>query len=116
MNAVYQARPIKRKRRSKAQIEQLRQQILDELEDDHPQSVRHVFYRMVDPSLPAPVPKSQKHGYGPVQRQLAKLRKTGKLPYGWIVDMTRRGYFTETYDCAAEAVSDIDYLSKASSC
>ena len=46
---VYKASPIKRKRRTKAEIEQLEQQIYEVLAEDHPQSVRHVFYRMTDP-------------------------------------------------------------------
>ena len=32
------------------------------LADDHPQSVRHVFYRMVDPRLPEPVPAPPHNG------------------------------------------------------
>ena len=46
---VYQAGRIKRRRRTKAQVEQLDSQILAVLAEDHPQSVRHVYYRMTDP-------------------------------------------------------------------
>src|SRR5690606_6384980 len=62
MSTVYRARTIKRDRRTKAQIEQLDEQILDVLATDHPQSVRHVFYRMTDPRLAEPVEKSDR-GY-----------------------------------------------------
>ncbi|MDJ0979252.1 MAG: hypothetical protein QNI87_12065 [Erythrobacter sp.] len=93
---TYQARPIKRRRRTKEQVEQLEQQILDVLGEDHPQSVRHVFYRMTDPRLPEPVEKTEQ-GYTQVQHRVAELRRRGALPYWWISDATRRGYHVETY-------------------
>jgi hypothetical protein len=54
-SGVYGARTIKRERRTIARIDQLEQQILDEYAAHHPQSNRHCFYRMTDPSLPEPV-------------------------------------------------------------
>ena len=85
-----------RSRRTKAQIEQLRRQMVAVLAADHPQSIRHVFYRMTDPRLPEPVKKSDK-GYTTVQRQLVHLRRSGEIPYGWITDSTRRGFFIESF-------------------
>ena len=93
---VYQARQIKRRRRTKAQVEQLDKQIVEVLIEDQPQSVRHVFYRMTDPRLPEPVEKSE-NGYQQVQNRITKLRRSGELPYGWITDATRRGYHTNTF-------------------
>lgn len=96
-----------RKRRTNAELKQLDEQMLTILQEDHPQSVRHVFYRMTDPTLPVYVPKTDKgenNGYKLVQRRLTKLRKEGRLSYGWIIDMTRRGYFVSTYDSAADFV------------
>ena len=86
-----------RRRRTKAAMEQLAAQILEVLAEDHPQSCRHVFYRMTDPRLPEPVEKSDR-GYITVQRMLVKMRVSGQIPYGHITDSTRRGYFAETYD------------------
>src|SRR6266478_3106773 len=100
MSAAYRARTIKRERRSRDRLDQLDRQILDVLRVDHPQSVRHVFYRMTDPRLPEPVEKSDR-GYRHVQDRCVKLRRSGVLPYGWITDATRRGYFTNTY-CNAQ--------------
>ena len=82
------ARP-KRQRRTKAQIDQLRRQMIDVLDEDHPQSVRHVFYRMTDPRLPESVEKSDA-GYITVQRQLVSMRREGLIPYGWITDASAR--------------------------
>lgn len=59
-DAVYEAGTVKRRRRTKAAVEQLERQIRDVLVQDHPQSVRHVFYRMTDPNLPESVEKSEK--------------------------------------------------------
>ncbi len=96
----------KRIRRTRNQILQLQSQIFDVLKEDSPQSVRHVFYRMTDPRLPEPVEKSD-NGYITVQRQLTNMRRSGLIPYGWITDATRRGYFTETYGGPAEAVEAV---------
>ena len=79
---------------------------------DHPQSVRHVFYRMTDPRLPEPVQKSDR-GYRHVQDRVVKLRRAGKLPYGWITDATRRGYFTPTYRGAADFLDSMKGLYRA---
>lgn len=103
MTDLYPARPIKRERRTRAQIEQSEAQIMDVLEEDHPQSVRHVFYRMTDPRLPAPVEKSDR-GYAQVQDRTVKMRRAGMIPFGWIVDATRRGYFVNTYTGAADFI------------
>jgi hypothetical protein len=96
MSAVYGARTTKRSRRTRAAVEQLERQMLDVLEQDHPQSIRHVFYRMTDPRLPEPVEKTEL-GYRVVQNRLKLMRRAGTVPYGWISDATRHGYFTNTY-------------------
>ena len=86
----------KRRRRTRGELETLDDQIVEVLTGDHPQSVRHVFYRMTDPRLAEPVPKTE-HGYELVQRQCLKLRRSGRIPYGWISDSTRRGYHVATF-------------------
>lgn len=93
---TYRASTIKRARRTNARVEQLDNQILQVLSEDHPQSVRHVYYRMTDPRLPEPVEKTDR-GYRHVQDRSVKLRRAGRLPYGWVTDASRRGYFTPTY-------------------
>lgn len=73
------------------------------LEEDHPQSVRHVFYRMTDPRLPEPVEKSDR-GYRHVQDRCVKLRRAGRVEYSWIADMSRRGYFVNTFSSASDFI------------
>lgn len=111
MKQFNQARPIKR-RRTKAQIEQLRSQILDVLKEDHPQSVRHVFYRMTNPRLPEPVEKTDR-GYNQVQYQITQMRRDGILPYGWIADATRRGYHVNTFGDRAEFIRRVSGMYRA---
>jgi hypothetical protein len=108
---VYQASRLKRTRRTKLQVERLDRQIIDALERDHPQSVRHVFYLMTNPRLPEPVPKDI--GYDVVQVRCVKLRRAGRLPYGFITDASRRGYFTNTYGGAADFLRQVVGLYRA---
>ena len=112
MTPAYSARTIKRDRRTREQVAQLDRQILAELADDHPQSVRHVFYRMTDPRLPEPVEKSER-GYRHVQSRCVKLRRGGRLAYGWLSDATRRGYFTETFGGQADFIRRMAGLYRA---
>lgn len=100
---IYQASTIKRDRRSKDRTNQLDEQIMAVLREDHPQSVRHVFYRMTDPRLTEPVEKSDR-GYRHVQDRCVKLRRTGRIPYNWIADLSRQGYFTNTYTDAGDFI------------
>jgi len=112
VSVVYGARTIKRVRRTKAAISTLDQQILDVLEEDHPQSVRHVFYRMTNPRLDEPVEKSDR-GYRHVQYRVLELRRSGRLPYGWISDATRRGYHTHVYASGADFLRRVNGLYRA---
>lgn len=109
---VYQARPIKRRRRTNAELLELDSQILEVLQDDHPQSVRHVYYRMTDPRLAVPVDKTE-NGYDLVQRRVLMLRRAGHIPYDWITDATRRGYFVNTYRNASDFLDQVKGLYRA---
>jgi hypothetical protein len=106
---TYGASTIKRIRRTSAQVAMLDSQIVDVLADDHPQSVRHVYYRMTDPRLPEPVEKTDA-GYRTVQNRCLLLRRSGAVPYGWISDMSRQGYFVNTFDDGADFVSRMSGL------
>ena len=88
------------KRMTKAQVAVLEAQIYHALKNDHPQSVRHVFYLMTNPRLPVSVEKKDKgknNGYNKIQNRMAVMRRSGRLPYHWVTDTTRRGYHVNTY-------------------
>lgn len=99
----YGARTIKRHRSSKAQVEALDKQIVITAAEDNPQSVRHLFYRMTDPRLSCAVEKSDR-GYRRVQSRCVKLRRCERIPYGWIADATRTGFFVNTFASGADFV------------
>lgn len=100
---TYRASTLKRTRRTAGEIDQLDAQIVAVLEEDHPQSVRHIFYRMTDPRLPEPVEKSDR-GYRHVQDRCLKLRRSGRIAYSWIADLSRRGYFVNTFSSAGDFI------------
>jgi hypothetical protein len=95
--------PAERKRMTSDEIEQLESQIYDVLLEDRPQSVRHIFYRMTNPRLPLYIDKSDQ-GYKQVQNRCVVMRREGTIPYGWFADMSRRGYFTNTFSSASDFI------------
>ena len=109
---IKRASTIKRDRRTKTRMAQLDEQIIAVLREDHPQSVRHVFYRMTDPRLGEPVEKSDR-GYRHVQARCVALRRSGRIPYHWIADMSRRGYFTNTFAGAGDFIRRMGHLYRA---
>jgi hypothetical protein len=82
---VYGASPVKRKRRTRREIEALRESIVEVLSKEQPMTVRQVFYRL---TVRHEVPKTEE-GYDAVQRQLLHLRREEEVPYSWIADNTR---------------------------
>jgi hypothetical protein len=84
--SVYGTSPIKRTRRSRAEIEALDTALIEIVEEFNPVTVRQVFYQAVNRGL---VPKSETKGYRVVQRRLVALRESGEVPYGYVVDGTR---------------------------
>lgn len=82
---TYGTSPVKRRRRSKAEIEELESAIYSVVELDQPMTIRGVFYRVM--SL-GHVAKTE-NGYRQVQERVLKMRRAGMLPYRWITDGTR---------------------------
>ena len=67
---------------------------------------------MTDPRLPEPVEKSE-HSYKQVQNRITLLRRTGQVPYGWITDATRQGYFVDTFSGTADFLARVKGLYRA---
>ena len=84
--SVYGTSPIKRTRRTRAEIEALDGALIEIVEQFRPVTVRQVFYQAVNRGL---VPKSETKGYRVVQRRFVALRESGEVPYGYVVDGTR---------------------------
>jgi hypothetical protein len=98
----YVASHIKRRRATKAEVEDRRGALCSIVQRMKPMTVRQVFYQA---SIRGLVEKSES-GYNQVQTDLVKLRKEGDLPYGWLVDHTRRRRKPYTCDSIAEAIED----------
>ena len=56
--------------------------------------------------VPDLVPKSDP-GYRRVQHQTLEMRRNGSLPWGWVVDHTRRGYHVNAWDDVNGFLSDV---------
>jgi hypothetical protein len=98
----YQARPIKRHRSTKAEIEARREALLAIIADGRPMTVRQVFYQATVRGI---VEKAES-GYSKVQTDLTLLRRAGELPYNWLADNTRWQRKPRTFGSVAEALRD----------
>jgi len=84
--ALYQSRPIKRRRRTWVEISLLRYRMYEVLEQDHPMTVRQLFYQMVSRGI---IEKTEGAYKNIVVRLLGDMRRDGDIPFGWITDSTR---------------------------
>jgi hypothetical protein len=96
----YQARPVKRRRSTKAQVEQRRESLFDIISEMQPMTVRQVFYQA---TVRGVVEKTEA-GYTKVQTDLVLLRRAGELPYHWLADNTRWQRKPRTFTGVKEAL------------
>ncbi len=101
--AVYGTSPTKRRRRTKAEIAALCDAAVTLLADDHPMTVRQLFYRLVSVGA---IPKTENEYKGTVGRLLLRLRREGAIPYGWVADNTRWARKPRTHRGMAAALRD----------
>lgn len=101
MAVVYGTRPIKRTRRTKSEISEIANGLLEVLSEYNPMTVRQVFYQMVSRGY---VPKTEQAYKNLVCRLLTRLRLEGTIPFGWIADNTRWMRKPTTYDGMREAL------------
>src|SRR5215831_6220558 len=97
----YRACPIRRARRSKADIDKIKSTIVAVISPDPPMTVRQVFYQLVARGV---IEKTENEYQQTVIRLMTDMRLAGKLPFDWVVDESRRRQITETHDSIAEAV------------
>lgn len=82
---IYRPSPVKRHRRTNAEIDTIKQAIIRIAEADHPMTLRGLFYRLVSEG----VIDKQEREYKSTGRYLLELRREGLLPYQYIADATR---------------------------
>jgi hypothetical protein len=100
---LYEACPIKRSRRTKAEIDEIKSAIIGVLKADHPMTVRQVFYQLVVRNV---IEKTEDQYQGTVIRLLTEMRMAGSVRFNWIVDESRRRIVNRTYNSIADAVRD----------
>jgi len=99
----YRACSTKRFRRTKADIDEIKNVIRAVLKADHPMTVRQVFYQLVVRSA---IEKTEEDYQQTVIRLLTEMRLEGKIPFDWLVDESRRRRITQTYNNIADAARD----------
>jgi hypothetical protein len=102
---TYQASPIKRRRRrrsTKAQVEQRRADLFDIVADMKPMTVRQVYYQ----ATVAGIIDKTEAGYNKVQTDLVQMRRDGALPYSWLADNTRWQRKPRTFNSVEHALTE----------
>jgi hypothetical protein len=103
---VYEASPLKRPRRSRrtrAQIEELDEAIIEAVDADAPVTLRGVFYRVVSTGA---IDKTER-GYEAIGRRLLQLRRDGRVHYADIADGTRWVTKPRSYDSPGEMLRSV---------
>jgi hypothetical protein len=77
--------PTKR-RRTRAGIDTIRRAIHDTLANDHPMTVRQLFYQLVNGGV---IEKTEREYKSTIVRLTAEMRLDREIPFGWIADNTR---------------------------
>lgn len=99
----YGSSPVKRARRTDTELALLDEAIVAAVEQEHPVSLRGVYYRTVSAGA---VDKTE-NGYRAVGRRLLVLRRTGRVPYSRITDGTRWVRRPQTHRDVDDALDDL---------
>src|SRR5687768_12723877 len=84
--SAYVPSPIRRHRRTRAEMDVIRQALIDLLAEDHPATVRQMFYRLVARGI---IAKTEAEYKGTICRLLVELRESGEVRFDWVSDNTR---------------------------
>lgn len=85
VTSVYGSSSIKRDRRTNAEMESFYDAIMAIVEEQRPMTVRQVYYQAEVKEL---ISKKETE-YTKVMRAVLYLRRSGRMPYFWIEDLTR---------------------------
>jgi hypothetical protein len=100
---LYRPRPIKRERRTRKSMDTIRGAIRSALEQDHPMTVRQLFYRLVSGGA---IDKTEAEYKGTVVRLTGEMRLDGEIEFGWIADNTRWMRKPRTHSNLEDALQD----------
>lgn len=99
---VYAAGAI-RTRATRAEMVERRERLLELAREAQPASVRHIYYRAVVAGLV----EKKESGYQKVQRELLAMRRSGDLPFHWIVDEGRRAHWPQVHQSPRSTLHSI---------
>jgi hypothetical protein len=97
-----EACPTRTIRRTRAEIQTLKDSFFAILEARHPQTVRQLFYQAVSAGL---IDKTDAAYQGIVVRLCGQMREDGELPWPWIADSTRWMRKPRSYSSLEEAIA-----------
>jgi len=89
-------------RRTKAEIQLLKNAFFGLLAERHPQTVRQLFYQAVSAGL---IEKTEADYQGVVVRLCGQMREEGNLPWEWLADSTRWMRKPRSYSSLEEAIA-----------
>ena len=101
-DSVYEAGPIKRRRASRAEMADRDAAIYDIVREHQPTGIRFVYYTATTRGI---VPKTDS-GYVKVQRAILQMRRTGVMPWSWVVDSNRWMRKPATWNSIEEALTE----------
>lgn len=90
---VYQPSPTKRRRRTRAEVAELHDAIIETVAGMRPMTLRQLFYAL---TVQGVIEKEERE-YAAVGVQLLKLRRAGRIPWSAIADNTRWVRKPETF-------------------
>ena len=95
-----------RRRRTNAEIEQIKRALVSIAEAESPCTVRQLFYRIVSmPQLAHLVPKTEA-SYDAIGRYCVQLREDGRMLFRWIADNTRWTHEPVSHDSMTAALEE----------
>jgi hypothetical protein len=102
VSALYWASPVKRRRRTRAELDEVDDAIIEAVDLEHPITLRGVFYRVVSAGA---IDKTEA-AYELIGRELLKLRRARVISYDWITDGTRWISKPDSYDDLDQMLED----------
>ena len=99
---IYQASQIKRRRATKAEMEERAEFLINYASEHGPVTVRGLYYQAEVARVPG-IGKDDA-GYNKIQAQVLKLRREGRLRYDDIADATRWMRKPKTHDSVEDAL------------
>lgn len=101
---VYSPRPIKRRRRTRADVDTIKTAMMEVFGVERPMTCRQMFYQLVSRGV---IPKTEAEYKGTIIRLLVEMRVNREIPFDYIADNTRWVRKRNSYNGLNELLSDM---------